>query len=51
MPAIDLTRVSPDLIQQALETAGISPLDYDCKIIEDIRPEILDFDDGPLEAR
>ena len=48
---MDLTPVSLDLIQQAFETAGISPLDDDCKIIEDIRSQILDFDDGPLEAR
>ena len=49
--AMDLTPVSPDMLQQAFETAGISPLDDDCKIIEDIRPQIFDFDDGPLEAR
>lgn len=49
--AMDLTPVSPDMIQQAFETAGISPLDDDdCKIIEDIRPQIFNFDDGQLEA-
>ena len=36
--AIDMTSVSPDLLQQAFESAGIPPLDDGILVLEDIRP-------------
>ena len=48
--ATDLAPVSPDLLQQAFESAGMTPPDDENLVMEDISPQILDFDEGPLKA-
>ena len=37
--------MSPDIIQAAMKSTGLQTLKQD-DVIEDIRPQVLDFDDG-----
>ena len=52
----DIQVPSPEILQAALHSANLSPIDVDarqyCEIIVDIRPQVLDldFDDGSLSA-